>query len=342
MDGTFGGGDLISASLAIMLGGGTDAELHDKEVSLSTSQITGSQTAVFEYDPEDEDPQGTPPGPWDGYSLFTIDLSGVKQDIEDLQQQVSDAETCRQQVIAALQQYDPDYDPQSGECPASKVEDLVDDYQEDEETIEDLTEQVEECDECKAAVIAKLQEYDPNFDPQTCKDIPLEIDKIVDEESGFVPIPGTPIEDVLKIMGIGDTVEIEDNDYYFAVYAEGWYRSFNPSVYPQIDIKENSFYTATTPSNYDYGSLGWIIYVYSKVTKELVTTVQLGPFQGFDAGEYVKLISLSINYTNKAMNGVYETDDPYPHTPIQIPISADLTRYITTTSPNPTYRVKNK
>lgn len=118
MDGTFGGGDLISASLAIMLGGNGDAELHDKEVSLSTSQITGSQTAIFEYDPEDEDPQGTPPGPWDGYSLFTIDLSGVKDDIEDLQQQVSDLEDeleemqeCCDEVLDVIHDYDPTYDP---------------------------------------------------------------------------------------------------------------------------------------------------------------------------------------------------------------------------------------
>ena len=97
------------------------AELHDKEVELSTSDITGSQTAVFEYDPEDEDPQGTPPGPWDGYSLFTIDLSGVKEDIEELQQQVSDMQECWEDVVEALQQYDPDYDPQAGECPSDEI-----------------------------------------------------------------------------------------------------------------------------------------------------------------------------------------------------------------------------
>ena len=118
MDGIFGGGDLISASLAIMLGGGTDAELHDKEVSLSTSQITGSQTAIFEYDPQNEPVTGDPPGPWDGYSLFTIDLSGVKDDIEDLQQQVSDLEDeleemqeCCDEVLDVIHDYDPTYDP---------------------------------------------------------------------------------------------------------------------------------------------------------------------------------------------------------------------------------------
>lgn len=329
--------DLIGDSLAIMFGG-TDVELHDKEVTLTTSDVTGSQTAVFEYDPADEDPQGDPPGPWDGYSLFTIDLSGVKDDIATMQAQISTMQDCWEDVVTKLQEYDPEYDPDEGECPTEEIGKVFD---EKEHEIEALEEQIEECDQCKADVIAKLQEYDPDFDPQTCTDIPPEIDKIADEESGFDPPVGTPIEDILKIMGIDDTVEIEGNDYYFAVYAEGWYRSFNPSVYPQIDIKESAFYTATTPPNYDYGSLGWVIYVYSKATKELVTTVQFGTFQGFDAGEYVKLISCTINYTTKTMDGIYETDDPYPHTPIQIAISADLTNYITTTSPNPQYKVRN-
>lgn len=174
MDGTFGGGDLISASLAIMLGGDDDAELHDKEVSLTTSDVTGSQTAVFEYDPENEPVSGTPAGPWDGYSLFTIDLSGVKDDLEDLQQQVSDLEDaledchdCWEEVVAALQVYDPDYDPDEGECPAPKVGEIVD--------------HAKDCDDCKAEVIAKLQEYDPDFDPQTCEDIVDKIDEIEEE-----------------------------------------------------------------------------------------------------------------------------------------------------------------
>lgn len=222
MDGTFGGGDLISASLAIMLGG-DGSELHDKEVSLTTSQITGSQTAVFEYDPEDEDPQGTPPGPWDGYSLFTIDLSGVKEDIEELQQQVSDLEDelqachdCRDDVVEKLQEYDPDYDPDPDECPDTEIGLIIDAKI---QIISDLTEQVEECDECKADVIAKLQEYDPNFDPQTCKDILPEIDDIAgyDFPVGTDPVPvaelvaGTPVNDK-TLGGVAPAVKVGINE----------------------------------------------------------------------------------------------------------------------------------
>ena len=101
---------------ALTCGGGTNAELHDKEVTLTTSDVTGSQTAIFEYDPQQEQPD-----PWDGYSLFTIDLSGVKEDIEALQQQLADAQECWEDVVEALQQYDPNYDPDEGECPSDEI-----------------------------------------------------------------------------------------------------------------------------------------------------------------------------------------------------------------------------
>ena len=140
MDGTFGGGDLISASLAIMLGGGTDAELHDKEVTLTTSDVTGSQTAIFEYDPQNEPVSGDPAGPWDGYSLFTIDLSAVKDDIEDLQQQVSDLEDaleemqeCCDEVVDVIHDYDPTYDPHpdppdpTNPTIPEKIQEIIDD-----------------------------------------------------------------------------------------------------------------------------------------------------------------------------------------------------------------------
>ena len=165
--------------------GGTDAELHDKEVTLTTSDVTGSQTAVFEYDPQNEPVAGDPPGPWDGYSLFTIDLSGIKDDIEDLQQQVSDLEDeledchdCWEEVVAALQEYDPEYDPDEGECPAPKVGEIVD--------------HAKDCDDCKAEVVAKLQEYDPDFDPQTCEDIVGKIDEIEEEAEKPIDYPFPP------------------------------------------------------------------------------------------------------------------------------------------------------
>lgn len=255
MDGTFGGGDLISASLAIMLGGNGDAELHDKEVTLTTSDVTGSQTAIFEYDPENEPVSGDPAGPWDGYSLFTIDLSGVKDDLEDLQQQVSDLEDeledchdCWEDVVAKLQEYDPEYDPDEGECPTEEIEKVI---VEKEHEIEALEEQVEKCDQCKADVIAKLQEYDPDFDPQTCEDIPEEIDKVTE-----YPIPPDDpdnpdpdrYDDIVKVFP-NDTLKDQDAGLYVKYYTE--MRSGDTRIY----ITYN-FYS-TVDDSYISGTPGW-------------------------------------------------------------------------------------
>lgn len=220
--------------------GDGDAELHDKEVALTTSDVTGSQTAIFEYDPQNEPTTGTPAGPWDGYSLFTIDLSGVKDDIEDLQQQIADLEDeleachdCRDEVVAALQQYDPDYDPDEGECPADKVTEVVD-------KVEELEEQVEECDQCKADVIAKLQEYDPDFDPQTCEDIPPEIDKIVDENKGVVVPDGVdPAPIALELKGA-----VTDDDIHASVQIVC---RIGPDTYIETPKVENPPYNTFYP-----------------------------------------------------------------------------------------------
>ena len=163
-------------------GGDGDAELHDKEVTLTTSDVTGSQTAIFEYDPQNEPTTGTPAGPWDGYSLFTIDLSGIKDDIEDLQQQVSDLEDeleemqeCCEDVAEIL-----GATPEEGESCCDAVKDKA----------QEAVDHIEECDQCKADVIAKLQEYDPDFDPQTCEDIVDKIDEIEEEaEKKDYPFP---------------------------------------------------------------------------------------------------------------------------------------------------------
>lgn len=167
--------DLYGTAAAIALDdGGTDAELHEKSVFFSLNMIMASETGIFEYDPQDEPPSGRPPGPWDGYNFFTIDLSTVKDNIEDMLARIAALEDaleachdCRDEVVAALQRYDPDYDPAEGECPAPKVGEIVD--------------HAKEYDDCKAEVVAKLQEYDPNFNPQTCEDIVDKIDEIEEE-----------------------------------------------------------------------------------------------------------------------------------------------------------------
>lgn len=176
------------------LGGDEDAELHDKEVSLTTSQITSSQTAVFEYDPEDEDPQGTPPGPWDGYSLFTIDLSGVKDDIEGMQARISDLE----------------------------------------DELEDAQEQLAEMEECCDEVVDVIHEYDPPYDPHpdppdpTNPTIPEKIQEIIDEESGYEFPDDVPLEDITKITG-ADPIGSPNTDNQIKVFCEA--KDDNQNVY---------------------------------------------------------------------------------------------------------------
>ena len=271
----------VSLEEALLGFGGDDsAELHDKEVSLSTSDVTGSQTAIFVYNPANEDPSGTPPGPWDGYSLFTVDLSGVKEDIEELQQQVSDAEACRQQVISALQEYDPDYDPQSGECPASKVEDLVDDY-------ETVSEEAEECNQCKSAVVAAIQEILPNFNPQTCQDMVDAVEEVYEkgeeEGGGYTFPPGVEVPDEivfdlhtkLEDMNMPNTTvsfyakikiqDVQGGEYrYEYKNIEGTFRKndysdiYSATLFPIVKVGDTEYYLAGSNGfNLWGGSYDW-------------------------------------------------------------------------------------
>jgi len=216
----------VSLEEALLGFGGDDAELHDKEVTFTTSDVTGSQTAIFEYDPQDEPVTGTPPGPWDGYSLFTIDLSGVKDDLEDLQQRIADAETCRQQVIAALQRYDPDYDPAEGECPSDKVDEVVDE-------VEELKDELEQCHDCKDQVIAAIQQYIPDYDPASDECPAPEIpnvyqqgkeDEAEENPPGFEFPPDVTLPEISELIAGDVTISTPTSEWEVEVflYAESY------------------------------------------------------------------------------------------------------------------------
>lgn len=118
-----------------------------------------------------------------------------------------------------------------------------DEYRRALERIAELEEQVEECDECKADVIAKLQEYDPNFDPQTCEDIVNEIPKVVDDEkekvSGYTFPDGTPYDDIVPLVSTdpitdvntGQTIHCELTESEGMHGVTAWYTDANGNYY---------------------------------------------------------------------------------------------------------------
>lgn len=75
-------------------------------------------------------------------------------------------------------------------------------------------EEYEEMVECSEKVIAKLQEYDPNFDPTTCEDIPDEIGEV----AGYEFPQGTEYDPT--ILDAVDTDPITDIDTGQTLYCE--------------------------------------------------------------------------------------------------------------------------
>jgi len=126
--------------------------------------------------------------------------------------------------------------------------DALDRIAELEEEVDDLEEQVEECDQCKADVIAKLQEYDPNFDPQTCEDIPPEIDEV----AGYTFPDGTPYDPtILDAVGGDPITDVDTGQTLYCEYrtaaesiqhqngVEAWYTDSNGNVYQIMGDYDN-------------------------------------------------------------------------------------------------------
>ena len=132
-----------------------------------------------------------------------------------------------------------------------------DEYRDALERIAELEEQVEECDQCKADVIAKLQEYDPNFDPQTCEDIPPKIDEVAGYEPPNVP-PRADVIDAIAPLGGGDvdTVgsgTIGDNEYTYRIEFAGFTVNNYTMRDPIVDQPINDIVSSTLYAGYDEG-----------------------------------------------------------------------------------------
>lgn len=299
-----------------------DLALDDKSVSLTTSQITGSQTAEFEYDPHDEDPE------LEGYSLFTIDLSAVKTVIEELQQTIDD-------INQLLEEDDPDYDPTTDD-PVQQVNNVIEEKDQKEQ-------EAEECEECRAEVIAKMQEYDPDFDPQTCQDMVDEIDKIADEHDGYVFPENTDIDNIIPVIAPQDPVEIDGNDYYFVYKSQIYFEEAGAQVH-EYNVFQKAINTDPVRPYYPFRPVFKCrAFVYAKTDNTLVNEIVLLDSDGgnIETNGWFQITGLRIDYTNKTLISDWERDI-YADGNVRTGTAVNsISAYLTTQSPNPQYKVRN-
>ena len=124
--------------------------------------------------------------------------------------------------------------------------------------------------QCSQLVVAKLQSYDPNFDPQDCTDIPPEIDKVVDENKGYEPTNGDRDDIVQAITPLGggtiDTVAngtVGNYDYTitFAGWSDGGQMGTPITGEPINDLWDMTLYEDFTEGQFSYSAYG-ATYIY--------------------------------------------------------------------------------
>lgn len=296
--------------------------LNSKSVSLSTSDVTGSQTAIFIYNPHNESPR------LEGYSLFTIDLSGVKDDIEDYLQQISDLQDevsgledevsdledelkdchdCRDEVVAFIQRYVPDYDPQPDECPAAELPELVQAVQptlgakfitangtylpasDNLDGYNQVVVDVPTWENCIQTIAAKLGLSEPY-------DCPIIVKKL-DEEIGVYTFPeGTPINPILELVA-GDPVTDEDSDLVVRWGFQTIARDGSGLRPLHLDRLSYTLSNADGPDSSGYIGFRVVLRVYQS-DGTYVTEHQL-PFEYTGSvGDILTIDNRSIDYTN--------------------------------------------
>ena len=180
-------------------------------------------------------------------------------------------------------------------------------YRDALERIAELEEEVEECDQCKADVIAKLQEYDPNFDPQTCDDIVNEIPKVVDDEkekaSGYTFPDDVPYDPtILDAVGGDPITDVQTGQTLYCAFhtqaesiggmqgAEAWYTDSAGNVYlinGDYDGDPTVYYTNCRISMVD-STTGTVRLRWSKRTTQ-------DPSWGYDA-DFTQTVPALVGY----------------------------------------------
>lgn len=210
---------LVEAALAIMaMGEGGDL-------------IHKSITENGNYDPADEDP------PVDGYDYVSVSVETYEDELEqalaDLaaaQAQIADYQACQAAVISKLQEYDPDFDPQT-------CEDIVDKVEEDEGKKEEAEEALEE--------VAEEVDADPE-DPT----YPDNVLPAVKAAEGFEFPVGTEYDpDIISIVGDASVEDVTLGITLVWKYTS--YDSYGPNAIEWGYIQGGEYHYITSTSNTD-------------------------------------------------------------------------------------------
>ncbi len=171
---------------------------------------------------------------------------------------------------------------------------------------QEVIDENEEYEKCRESVIEKLQEYDPNFDPQTCQDITDKIDDVVDDAEGYEFPPDTDIRDLEAVTGgnpitdttTGVTVEIihvldgdsawyPDEHQYFNAYSKIRGIDYFPQIEPYTSTCYQAWYMKITNSTTTYTwSPGWdqsqnVPPVYNSEGYDQLVSASIDPTTGF-------------------------------------------------------------
>ena len=175
----------------------------------------------------------TPPDNLRGWSSVTVNVKTWKDEYDAMME-------CCQDVAEIL-----GAEPEPGQSCCDAVKGKA----------EDVMEQIAEDDECKAKIIATLQQFDPNFNPQTCEDIVNEIPEV----AGYEPPGDPPREDVIDAiapLGGGDVDTVGTGtvgNYTYHIEFAGFTVNGYTMRDPIVDQPINDIVYSTLYAGYDEG-----------------------------------------------------------------------------------------
>lgn len=248
----------------------------------------------------------------DGFDVVTVEVETywdeyqqALQQISDLEDALEDCHDCRDAVVAAIQVYDPTYDPAPTDCPADEIPALVQAVQptlgakfitangtylpasDNLDGYNQVVVDVPTWESCIQTIAAKLG----LSEPYDCKDITDAIDEQrgVDVPTGVDP---APIAFELEADSVAST-EIDGKKVTVAFAGRG-YRYVEPPNYTPADIDDpiyeylsGNLYTAFVEQPEQQISPGYGTYMYS------ITVDGVGTYYGLSISDPHKTTSLA-------------------------------------------------